>query len=335
MGLVKYALAGNFKRFNSKLKEIAKEENRSLLSLQMHFLKCFRMLGCGYSDYLNYELYRRSDEELKEYISIKDQDRFYEIVSPSKYKDEFSIKPNFLRMFKKYINRDYFDGGSREDLEKFIKKHEAFMLKPTNGLGGHEVEKVYSKDVKDIDELYKKVTEGDYFLDECVKQNREINRICDSSVNTIRVMTFGYKDYSEIVYAEMRFGNGSASVDNFHQGGMGVRVNLETGKLEGDALSKNLDRYSHHPKSGIKFDGFQIPKWDEISKTCLEAAKVSEHIHFVGWDVAVTDDGVTFIEGNRRAGWDLTQVLEDRGCKDMMRHCLDKLNEMEGTNYHL
>lgn len=148
-------------------------------------------------------------------------------------------------------------------------------------------------------------------------------------------MTFGYNGKSEILFAAMRFGNGEASVDNFHQGGMGVLVDIETGKLVGKAFNKNLDYFEKHPKSNIKFDGFQIPNWDKVKKLVLDAALESEHIHAVGWDVAVTEDGATFIEGNRRAGYDLVQVLSKRGRKDIMRHCLDIINDQEGTNYKI
>lgn len=335
MSIISYALKGNLKRFDNNLKKVAVQENRNVMSLRMNFLNCFRLLGCGYSDYLNYELYKRSKEELLEYVSIKDQDKFYSIVSPAEYKTFFTIKPNFLKNFKKYIARDFFEDGTMDELKKFLKKHKSFMKKPHDGLGGHGVEKVYSKDIKDIESFYNDIKEKKFFLEEYVVQNKEISKICDSSVNTIRIMTFGYNGKSEILFAAMRFGNGEANVDNFHQGGMGVLVDIETGKLVGQAFNKNLEYFDAHPKSGVKFDGFQIPNWDKIKKLVLEAALVNEYIHVVGWDVAVTEDGATFIEGNRRPGFDLVQVLSKRGRKDIMRHCLDIINENEGTDYKI
>lgn len=335
MSIVSYALKGNLKRFDDNLSKIAKSEHRSKIGLWFNFLNCFRILGCGYSDYLNYELYKRTKKEVKEYVSIKDQDKFYEIVSPYKEREFFSVKPNFLKNFKKYIGRDYFDGGTKEELKAFLEKNESFMQKPKNGLGGGGVCKVYSKDIDSIDTYYDKIVNEGLFLEEYVKQNSEINKICSSSVNTIRIMTFGYKGKSEIIYAAMRFGNGKANVDNFHQGGMGVLIDIDTGKLVGKAFNKDLEYFDVHPASGVKFDGFQIPHWDYIKNMCLEAALVSDKIHVVGWDVAVTEDGAVFIEGNRRPGFDLPQVLDKRGRKDMMRHCLDIINKEEGTNYKI
>ena len=335
MSIVSYAMSGNLKRFNKKLKEISIKENISYPKLKFKFINTFRLIGCGYSDFLNYELYKKSKKEIMEYATIKHQDKFYEIVSPSKYKTFFTIKTNFLRNFKDYINRDFFDNGSLEELKEFLKKHEYFMIKPYDGLGGHGVEKIYSKDIKDIKEFYDKLKNEKLFLEEYVIQNKEISKIVDSSVNTIRIMTFGYNGKSKILFACMRFSDGTASVDNFHQGGMACLVDIKSGKLVGSAFNKNLEYFDKHPKSGIKFDGFQIPNWDKVKKLVLDAALVNKNIHVVGWDVAVTENGATFIEGNRRPGFDLVQVLSKRGRIDIMRDCLNEINKNEGTNYKI
>lgn len=335
MSILTYAARANTKKFNSDIKELSKKTGHSTLSLKLDFIKCLLTMGCGYSDYLNYELYNKSRKEKKEYATIKDQDIFYEIVSPSKYKKFFTIKPDFLKNFKKYIGRDFFYGGSKEELETFLKKHEYFMYKPKDGLGGHGVVKMSSKGIKDTNEFYNKLVSEDAFLDEYVIQNSKVNEICSTSVNTIRIMTFSYGGKSEILFAAMRFGNGVETVDNFHKGGMGVLVDIESGKLVGQAFNKRLEFFDEHPVSHIKFDGFTIPNWKKIKKLVLDASLVNEHIHLVGWDVAVTEDGATFIEGNRRPGFDLVQVLSKRGRKDIMRHCLDIINENEGTNYKI
>lgn len=335
MSLIEYAKAGNLKRFRDNLKEISKKENKSTFYLFNHFLLTFLKSGCGYSDYLNYQLYNKTFKEISEYVTIKHQDKFYEIVSPAKYKTFFTIKPNFLNNFKDFINRDFFENGTVDDLKKFLSNNEEFMVKPRDGLGGKGVYKEYRKNIKDVNEFYDYLKNNNLFIEEYVKQNKEINRLCKESVNTIRIMTFAYNGKSEIVYAAMRIGNGINNVDNFHQGGMGCKIDLDKGILIGDAYDKDLNHFKVHPKSKVKFDGFKIPYWEEAKKLVLDASKVNNNIHMVGWDVAITDGGPTLIEGNRRPGFDLIQVLSKRGRKDIMRHCLDIVNKEEGTNYKI
>lgn len=335
MGLIEYARAGNLKRFKNNLKEISKKEKKSEFFLFNHFLLTFLKTGCGYSDYLNYELYNKTFKEIDEYVTIKHQDKFYEIVSPAKYKTFFTIKPNFLNNFKNYINRSFFASGTIEELKAFLDKNEEFMVKPYDGLGGKGVYKEYRKNIKNVNDFYNYLNENHLFIEEYVKQNKEVNRLCKESVNTIRIMTFSYNGKSEIVYAAMRIGNGINNVDNFHQGGMGCKIDLEKGILIGDAIDKDLNHYEVHPKSKVKFDGFVLPNWEKAKKLVLDASLVNNNIHMVGWDVALTDEGATLIEGNRRPGFDLIQVLSKRGRKDIMRHCLDIINKEEGTNYKI
>lgn len=335
MSMITYALSGSLKNFNNKLTKVSKDNNISKFSLYCKFFKCFLLIGSGYSDFLNYELFNKNTKEIKEYASIKTQDKFYSIVSPNAHKTFFSIKSNFLKNFDKYIERDSFYKGTKKELEKFLKDNKKIMYKPVTGLGGGGVKRIFSKDITDIDSFYDEINEKDILLEGYVKQHKDIDAFASESCNTIRVMTFGYNGKSRIMCAIMRFGNGEADVDNFHKGGMACLVDVETGKLVGDAINKNVEHFEKHPKSGIKFDGFQIPNWDIVKKTVLEAALVSDKIHVVGWDVAVTEKGCTFIEGNRRPGFDLVQVLYRCGKKDIMRECLKEINENEGTNYKI
>lgn len=333
MSMITYALAGSLKNFDRKLDKISKDNNMSKFNLYVKFFRSFLLIGSGYSDFLNYELFKKSKKEIKEYASIKTQDKFYSIVSPDKHKTFFSVKSNFLKNFSKYIERESFYNGSKKELKEFLKNNKKIMYKPVSGLAGTDVKKIITKDIKDIDSFYDEIIEKKILLEGFVKQHKEIDKFARESCNTIRVMTFGYNGKSRIMCAIMRFGNGEADVDNFHKGGMACLVDVETGTLVGDAINKNVEHFKKHPMSGLKFDGFKIPNWDIVKKTVLEAALVSDKIHVVGWDVAVTDKGCTFIEGNRRPGFDLVQVLYREGKRDLMRECLNEINENEGTNY--
>ncbi len=333
MSIIDYALKGSLKTFDDKLTAVSKETGISKGKLYTSFLKCFITTGSGYSDYLNFRLYERTPEEIERYATIKTADYFYEIVSPSEYKKTFTVKNNFLVKFRKYIGRDFFYNGTFEEFEELFKKHEKLIYKPVSSLGGDRVKAIYTKDIKDLKAYYDEIIANDILLEEYVVQHHEINKYAPNSCNTLRIMTFGYKGESTILCSMWRVGNGIADVDNFHQGGMGAAVDPETGIVTTDAINKDGKWFTRHPKSGYMFKGFQIPNWDIVKKTCLEAALVDEHIHCVGWDVAVTEDGCTFIEGNRRPGFDLPQEIYDRGRKDIMDYCLNIINKDQGTDY--
>ena len=138
-------------------------------------------------------------------------------------------------------------------------------------------------------------------------------------------MTFVNNNRSEILYAALRVGNGVYEVDNFHKGGMGVSIDTRTGKLKGNAIDKDLNEYKLHPTTRMYFNKFEIPYWNEVRKMVLDAALVNKKIKVVGWDVAITKNGPVLVEGNRRPGFDLVQVLSKKGRKDIIYHVMNNL----------
>ena len=61
---------------------------------------------------------------------------------------------------------------------------------------------------------------------------------------------------------------------------------------------------------------------DNFEELVLKAALESDKILVVGWDVAISENGPVVIEGNRRPGFDLVQVLDDRGRMDIARQAI-------------
>lgn len=152
-----------------------------------------------------------------------------------------------------------------------------------------------------------------------------MSALCEKSVNTIRIMTSSTSGVPKIFFAGLRVGNGTRDVDNFHSGGMGILVDEETGVLIGQGIDKDLNHFSCHPFTKVKFDGYQLPFWDEIKKMVLEASLIEPRIMVIGWDVAITPDGPVFVEANRRPGFDMPQVLYKRGRKDLITAALAEL----------
>ena len=342
MSIIRYALEGNIKRFNGNLKALAIQEGRSHAGLWCGFLRDFMLYGCAFSEYLDYGFYNKTAAEKAEYFTVKDADRLYPKINPDEHKTFFTLKPNFLKNFAKYCPRGFFlpdETVTREQniaaLTDFLKKHPTFFSKPVDGHAGHNVVRRCAEEITDISAYYDELAAGRMMLDEPVVQHPELNRMNASCVNTLRIMTLGCGDESRIIFAAIRIGDGSCEADNFHRGGMGAIIDTEKGELVGNAVNKKGEWFETHPASGVKFDGFKLPNWDAARRTVLEAALVNQKIHVVGWDVALTPDGCTLIEGNRRSGFDLVQNLSRRGRKDIMRDVVAEINRKEGTHFRV
>lgn len=328
MSFISYALHGNYKRYFNNLKKISQKENISYTYLKFDTIRSVLKYGIGLSDYLNYKFYIRNKEERKQYVGIKLQDKFYEKVSPSAYKNTYAIKPIFLKEFKKYTKREfvYPKEDNLKKLEKFLSSNECFMQKPANGLGGGGVKKVYKNTIKDIEEYYNYLKQNNCFVEQLVIQNKVMSKLCKESINTIRIMTFNDHGTPLIIWAGLRVGNGINPVDNFHAGGMGCSIDLKTGKIYSNAIDKDLNEFEKHPKSGLKFIGFKIPYFEEAKELVKKACLENDKIKLVGWDVAISEEGPVIIEGNRRPGFDLIQVLSDRGRMDIVEDALSRLD---------
>lgn len=333
MAFYSYIFSANYKRFFDNLKNVSKKENKNFLGLVFDTGNCVFRYGFGLTDYLNYKLYNKNSKERKQYVSTKTENKFYETVSPSAYKKRYTIKPDFLADFKDFTKRDFIvpkEDNYNEFLE-FLDKHEVFMSKPYDGLGGADVKKEYSKDIENKEEYFNNAIKNRIFLEELVKQHSDMNKLCEKSVNTMRIMTFNDHGKSRIIWMGLRVGNGINSIDNFHAKGMAVNIDINTGKLVGNAIDKDLNEYEEHPFTHVKFDGFQIPCFEEAKKMVLEASLRSDKILVVGWDVAISDKGPVIIEGNRRPGFDIVQVLSG-GRMDIINDVLSSVNSEKSKN---
>ena len=333
MAFYSYIFSANYKRFFDNLKNVSKKENKNFLGLVLDTGNCVFRYGFGLTDYLNYKLYNKNSKERKQYVSTKTENKFYVTVSPSAYKKRYTIKPDFLADFKDFTKRDFIvpkEDNYNEFLE-FLDKHEVFMSKPYDGLGGADVKKEYSKDIENKEEYFNNAIKNRIFLEELVKQHPDMNKLCKKSVNTMRIMTFNDHGKSRIIWMGLRVGNGINSIDNFHAKGMAVNIDINTGKLVGNAIDKDLNEYEEHPFTHVKFDGFQIPCFEEAKKMVLEASLRSDKILVVGWDVAISDKGPVIIEGNRRPGFDIVQVLSG-GRMDIINDVLSSVNSEKSKN---
>ena len=130
-----------------------------------------------------------------------------------------------------------------------------------------------------------------------VIQHPKMASLCPTSVNTCRIATLLGDKQQGIVYAFLRIGNGKV-MDNVDCGGMAARIDLDTGRLLTVGADKQGNTFIKHPITNTSIIGFTIPYWEEAKAMCLKAAEKVPEMRFIAWDVAITENGPTFIEGN-------------------------------------
>ena len=147
-----------------------------------------------------------------------------------------------------------------------------------------------------------------------------------SSVNTLRVVTINTGKTIEIMNAVFRCGNGKGCTDNFHHLGLAALVDIDTGIVYTQAIDKKNNRYILHPISNKQIVGFKIPYWENVLETVKCAADVNKNIRYVGWDIAINNDGtICIIEGNSASDPDVVQMPDQIGKWNKYKEIINKI----------
>lgn len=310
--LYKRLLNMNYKNFFDRVNSVNKKTGKNKFIIFCDMVWCGMRYGAGYVDYDVIGFYKLTSTQRKTMLTRGINDKFVKKLNEKEYWHIFDNKNEFNQAFSKFIKREwiYPISEKKEETFEFLKKHNTVFAKPNNGQCGKGIEKINVLDWN-VEELYKYLIENKLeLLEEPIKQHEDMNKLNSSSVNTIRIVTMmNENEYVTILATFSRIGNGKV-VDNFNSGGMTAKVDSNTGVIIEDAVNKLGEVYGKHPITNTAINGFQIPCWDEAKNMVIEAAKLSLHIRYVGWDVAITTDGPVLVEGNQFPGHDIYQVAE-------------------------
>ena len=279
--------------------------------------RALKVTGTSYEHYSIYRFWDLTEEEQKTYFSKGDADLLRNTYNknPEQLK-VFMNKDLFCEKFEKYIGRAY---CSTDDLnlKTFKKKFgvaKKIIYKPRSASGGRGIQ-VFAFDDTTLESVYnqlKALPAG--VIETYITQHPEMQKLSLHSVNTIRVVTIRTDDPSHgietnkvhFVYAGVRMGQGDSVVDNLHCGGMIAVLDLDTGVVATDAVNFANDVFEKHPDTGVVIRGFKVPYVQEMKAMIEEAGKNING--YLGWDIAITENGPIVIEVNTHPGADGLQT---------------------------
>jgi glutathione synthase/RimK-type ligase-like ATP-grasp enzyme len=255
-------------------------------------------------------------------------------INSSLAKDILGSKLLFAKLLEPYLTvpnmvalvihgKVFAEGRAGEGIVALADRHGSIVLKPSRGSHGRGVRRLETSPLRLNGE---RVSEGElqalvatldnYLVTETVQQAAYAESIFPQTTNTVRVMTFVDPDTEQpfIARAVHRFGTkDTVPTDNWSGGGLCALVEIETGRLGRGVkhivrTGGKLAWQSHHPDTGAPIEGIHIPGWAQVCDALLGAVRALPFLLYVGWDVAVTDNGPCIIEGNGNPDIDLLQV---------------------------
>lgn len=242
-----------------------------------------------------------------EYKSLLDNKLFFALLSEkSPLNTPKLISYNLGNTF--YHNNTVKQIYNKSDLVSFfeqvftVNNQEGLFFRPPSNYGGKGVFKLTRTGLKnELDARFDSLINGYYVHTKIIEQHKEINKIHDKSVNTLRIISLiTSENHPEIISVFMRFGVGDSVVDNASSGGFFVGVNIDEGTLKdtGHHLSEyGGAKIKKHPDSGFIFEGFKVPYFKEACEEVLKGIMVIPN-RFIGWDVAITPNGPIIVEAN-------------------------------------
>ncbi|BED88891.1 hypothetical protein PspMM1_13590 [Pseudoalteromonas sp. MM1] len=310
------------------------KKNKSLIKAEIKQLKDY--WGCYPLQYFNHDFYSKdctlSMDEMKQFIPSY---YFYRIIFPqyddSKYllnivEDKMVMDTLFKGMgypsanviIKKKANYVFNSDGTTLNYQTFqelleMRTCNKLFIKPVHGRGGcgilvakRQGKAFYIKD-NEFDYHFLINLKDNYVIEEAIVQHDAITAVYPHSVNTLRAITKrNTAGLIEIVAVTLRMGSNGSEIDNTSAGGLVVGINSESGcALKNYATHEyGLKQFFEHPDTGYQFEQLKIPNWLGIKNKLIELAKKNIIMNLVGWDIAITNDGILVVEINTLFGID-------------------------------
>ena len=271
--------------------------------------------GTFYEEYKAYGFSSKREDERREYLTDAVRDRICRRVNSRSGSRIVADKYATYCCLKQFYHRKVWlllGGGALEDVVHAGMAAGRLVAKPVDNCGGRGVELLAAS----REETWRRLLadrEG-MMVEECIRQVPELAQWNSSSVNTIRMNTFRRGGEVEVFTAFIRTGRQGSFVDNGLQGGLFASIDTETGVIFTDGYDENCQAHAAHPDSGVPYKGVAIPRWEEAVDLAKRMALSMRGMTYIGWDLALTDEGWEPVEANR-GEFIAQQITQGRGLR--------------------
>lgn len=297
------------------LNRLAKEERLGLAWVYYDYFMAVVRHRCLIRQYVIGEFWKLSNPERRKRLTYHRMVKLFDKYNQPEYIHYLNEKPDFNAYFSDFVHRDWMhiQNASKDKFVSFLEKHKTVIIKPVDGVEGGGVRKFTLTEGQDLDKMYDDLKKENVLVEQIIEQHPRMV-FGNTSVNTIRVHTIlDSKGKAHAIKAILRAGVGESVVDNYCQGGSIYEVDMGTGVVCTFGQSKADSKSYIHPGTNIMMLGYKIPNWDKVIHTCEQAAELLPPIRIIGWDVAITRDGVELIEGNHNPDYELLEFLGSTG----------------------
>ena len=183
-----------------------------------------------------------------------------------------------------------------------VERGRRYIAKPSSSTQGRGIFTLMGSEVA------AKLDTKTHFLQPCLQNPPALVELVgpDAGLSTLRIATLRPPEGEPVVFgAFARLARGNAIVDNFHAGGIGCPIDLETGQLKVGTLDQiKRSNWLHawtireHPDTSVLFaDRFVYPHFEAAKALCARAHRLlAPDLILCSWDVACMVEGPVLVE---------------------------------------
>lgn len=302
----------SFGKMSSVIKTVHERSGKSKISIFFDMLWCAKKYGAGYYDYEIFAFYNLNKEQRSTFLTRLKSKKFIEFMNDPEKGHLIDNKDEFYELYKDYIGRGFLklETATKDEVREFASSREYLFGKLRDKECGIGCERIKVSDYASFDDLYKYLKDkGFCTIEDNIKQHPDMNKLYSNAVNSLRIITIlDSKKIPHCIYMVQKMGLNGSIIDN---NCLFTPVDIETGKMKYPAHSGDTTKgiiYDEHPNTHIKLVGYKIPFAKEAVELCKKASLVVPEIRYVGWDVAITENGPVIIEGNNYCAHDFWQL---------------------------
>ena len=155
-----------------------------------------------------------------------------------------------------------------------------------------------------------------YLFQKFLAPHAAIRALCGNRLATVRIITLATESGPKAFRVCWKIPAGANVADNYwRKGNLLAKIDIGQGRVLRVLSGVGLDLVQHdrHPDTDALMIDFQIPYWQHMLDTVIEAARMMRHIPLIGWDVAVLDEGPVIVEMNENPDFFLPQLADGQG----------------------
>lgn len=302
----------SFAKMKEAIDAVHERSGKSRAATFFDMVWCTLRYGSGYYDYLVFRFYDMTAAQRSTFVTRLISKKLNEFMNQEEYYHLFDNKDEFCELFHEFMHRGVLvmAKSTKEQVREFVTGRETLFCKMRDLSCGVGCERLKPGDFESFDKLYDYLVEkGFSVIEDNIVQHPAVRKLYPNAVNSLRIITLlDSQQVPHCLYAVQKMGLNGSIIDN---NCLFTPVDLETGEILYPAHAGDTPKgiiYTEHPNTHVHLQGYTIPFVKEAVEMCLKAALVVPQIRYVGWDVAITEDGPELIEGNTYNAHDFWQL---------------------------